>query len=116
MRSILGQSIYPKITYQAYVSHDGILQSMAVGFTRDIIKSCIVDNKMVRHTGKDQFGQAEFFAVGWNQMIRNGHTLRTYSRNLHVIQHYENGKAFDLYKLDDNGMPYTDLQLPTPGF
>lgn len=116
IKNIFGQSIYPKITYQAYVSSDGKLQSMAVGFTEDIIACCALGKYTMRHTGSAQVGQASFMAVDWNVMRRSGYTLRTYSLNRGLIQHHEKGKTFDLYSLDENGMPNVYLQSPTQGF
>ena len=115
-RSILQGSICPMITYQAYVSSDGKLLSMAVAFTKDIIEHCLFNDVTSKHTGDNQIGQASFIAVKWQDMANHGYTLRTYSRNRGLIQHFDHGHRFDLYSLNDDGMPQYDLQCPTPGF
>lgn len=70
--------IFPKLTYQAYVSKDtgGKLQTMAVCLTRELIEFCRDGHASIRHTGKSQVGGAEFFVCKWSEMTRCGCKMR----------------------------------------
>lgn len=63
--------LYPELTLQAYVDN-GKLLSYAVAKTVDIVKMIDIGKAIVKHTGPDQYGQASFYVVKWDDMKQMG--------------------------------------------
>lgn len=67
--------LYPYLTFQAYISFENDPLEWAVARTCDIIQMIEDGDCTVRKTGPDQKGQAEFYVVKWDDMLKKGYTV-----------------------------------------
>lgn len=74
-KAIKTDSIYPKYTFQAYVSQDMKLLSMAIMRTVDLYKFVENTRQNVKHTGESQIGQASFIACNWLDIREAGFVI-----------------------------------------
>lgn len=74
--SIERNALYPYYTAQAFYScHTKELKTLAIARTKDII-DCISKGLYTdRTTGKNEIGQAKFYAVWWKVMKNNGYKI-----------------------------------------
>lgn len=77
-RAMASGAIYPKFTFQAYVSKDMQLLSMAIIRTVDLYKFVEENQQTVKHTGEEQFGQASFIACKWQDLKAAGFAVSTF--------------------------------------
>ena len=72
--------VYPFLTMQGYVDiQTGELLSLGIARTVDIM-SCIDAGKaIVRHTGTEQIGQAEFYVLPWDRMRAMGKHVKVWN-------------------------------------
>lgn len=81
--------LFPRVTYQAYVSADtgGTLLSMAVCLTKELISLCKNGYAKTRHTGRGQYGGAEFFVMEWSDMVQFGCKMRILHTDGKVVRY-----------------------------
>lgn len=100
--------LFPKLTYQAYLSLTGTFFSMGLAMTKDLINFIIKRQPPVKHTKSYQSGQASFFVIDWNifaadyELIRITPTADGYkakwSKGEKLIKGIENEKAHALQR------------------
>ena len=72
---------YPYLTIQGYVTDDGKeeLTSLAIARTKDIFECIDSGYRTLQHTRHDKCGQASFYVVKWEDMVRLGYPIVIYS-------------------------------------
>lgn len=75
--------LYPELTIQAYVDN-GQLLSYAVAKTVDILEMIDMGRAKIKHTGPEQYGQASFYVVKWDDMKEAGYDILIREQNSHT--------------------------------
>lgn len=78
MKAIKENALYPKYTFQAYVSPDMKLLNMAIVETCALFKYLESNQPEIKHTGSEQIGQASFIVVKWQDLHNAGVCVRSY--------------------------------------
>ena len=76
--AIKSAGIYPKYTFQAYVSKEMQVLGMAMMFTSDLLKFIEKKSSVIKHTGEEQIGQASFIACKWEDIYKAGYPISIY--------------------------------------
>ena len=72
--SIEKNYLYPYFTIQSYIKN-GILLSLAIARTEDLIDYIIKDHAYIRDTGPTQIGRASFYVVDWDNFKEKGYKI-----------------------------------------
>ena len=76
--------LYPYFTLQAYLTKDGKLLDFACAKTTDVMDMIDKGLCYVNGTNEDKIGQATFFVVDWDEMIKNGYQIYIHSKKIIV--------------------------------
>lgn len=78
-------SLYPHYVMQAYTHpKTGEVIRMAVTTTKDIIEFIDNSSPVVRKTGSDKIGQAEFYVLPWIDMRLLGYNILTFDKSIGI--------------------------------
>ena len=64
-----------------YDSQTQEILSLAIAKTTDVFEAIENGLYTVRETGYDQIGQATFFVVNWDDLVKNGYNIKIWQKD-----------------------------------